>query len=135
MPHPHFHPEHLSVFPHPYQNTNGHFHIHPECPIIVNNFMSCHRFNLIHCLKLSHFPDIQLIVYTTVHFWHISPFRLHSPYLRLELSDNSRCHSSDPFPELFHFHAQFTHEGRPELPGRPFPAFCFKLSVLPAQFA
>ena len=38
----------------------------------VNNFMSCHRFNLIHCLKLSHFPDIQLIVYTTVHFWHIS---------------------------------------------------------------
>ncbi|RKI23978.1 DNA helicase, partial [bacterium 1xD8-6] len=23
----------------------------------VNNFMSCHRFNLIHCLKLSHFPD------------------------------------------------------------------------------
>ncbi len=38
----------------------------------VNNFMSCHRFNLIHCLKLSHFPDIQLIVYTTVHFRHIS---------------------------------------------------------------
>ncbi|KAI4449573.1 hypothetical protein C823_004102 [Eubacterium plexicaudatum ASF492] len=43
-----------------------------EQGIVVNNFMSCHRFNLIHCLKLSHFPDIQLIVYTTVHFWHIS---------------------------------------------------------------
>ena len=34
--------------------------------IFVNNFMSCHRFNLIRCHKSAHFPVMLSIAYTIV---------------------------------------------------------------------
>ena len=35
-------------------------------PFLVNNFMSCHRFNLIRCHKSAHFPVMLSIAYTIV---------------------------------------------------------------------
>lgn len=43
--------------------------------IIVNNFMSCHRFNLTCCRKITHFPVTQSIVYTTIYFQSTAALR------------------------------------------------------------
>lgn len=41
----------------------------------VNNFMSCHRFNLTCCRKITHFPVTQSIVYTTIYFQSTAALR------------------------------------------------------------
>ncbi|MFG6336901.1 MAG: hypothetical protein K1W31_00005, partial [Lachnospiraceae bacterium] len=44
-------------------------------PSGVNNFMSCHRFNLTCCRKITHFPVTQSIVYTTIYFQSTAALR------------------------------------------------------------
>ena len=41
----------------------------------VNNFMSCHRFNLTCCREITHFPVTQSIVYTTIYFQSTAALR------------------------------------------------------------
>ena len=42
---------------------------------VVNNFMSCHRFNLTCCREITHFPVTWPIVYTTIYFQSTAALR------------------------------------------------------------
>ena len=103
---------------------------------VVNNFMRCHRFDLVRCRKPTRFPVTGPIVYTIIHLPVYGSFLdsfLHSaPSNYLTSLDAAFCILVGNCAQAIHN----SQAGRPVYPGRPaFPFPFLKLSPFPTHFA